>query len=125
MVEMVRVKQLYIKQLTGGKLCKLLINNGADLNISTFKIRMGHSPLYIAIRNRHADVAELLITSGADVNIQYNDEETPLFSAAENGHESIVKLLIEKGADITVENKYGNRATDGDKDKLIFLRGEV
>ena len=50
------------------KLCKLLINNGADLNISTSKITMGHSPLYFAIRNRHADVAELLITSSADVN---------------------------------------------------------
>jgi len=50
------------------ELCKLLINNGADLNISTSKITMGHSPLYFAIRNRHVDVAELLITSGADVN---------------------------------------------------------
>jgi cytohesin len=81
------------------ELCKLLINNGADLNISTFKITMGHSPLYIAIRNRHADVAELLITSGADVNKKNKFGESPMDMAIHAKLQNIVNLLIEHGAE--------------------------
>ena len=96
------------------KLCKLLINNGADLNISTFKIRMEHSPLYIAIRNRHADVAELLITSGADVNKKNKFGESPMDMAIHAKLQNIVNLLIEHGAE-TSSLKDNEKTTEKSK----------
>jgi ankyrin repeat protein len=41
----------------------------------------------------HKEIAELLITAGADVNAKTDDGETPLYWAVEEGHKEIVELL--------------------------------
>jgi serine/threonine-protein phosphatase 6 regulatory ankyrin repeat subunit B len=52
----------------------------------------------------HKDIAELLISHGAQINKGPN---TPLYYAVENGHKDLVELLLAHGADLTVRNNWG------------------
>ena len=62
----------------------------------------GWSPLMIAVRERHADTAELLMDFGSSPNDSDPrfPEVTALAVAARNGHVEIVELLIRRGADV-------------------------
>ena len=50
------------------------------------------------------EVAELLISKGADVNAKDKYGMTPLLRAAEGGYKKIIELLIAKGADVNAMN---------------------
>jgi len=65
-----------------------------------------HSPLSLAVQNRHANAVRLLIEQGANVNEATHYTLTPLANAAELGHVEIVKFLLEAGVKI-------NQAPDG------------
>jgi ankyrin repeat protein len=54
----------------------------------------------------HKEIAELLITNGADVNAKKAVEgETPLHEAAAYGNKEIAELLIVNGANVNVKDK--------------------
>jgi ankyrin repeat protein len=56
------------------------------------------------------DVAELLISKGADVSARAthpDNNSTPLHLAALNNHREVADLLISKGADVTVKARFG------------------
>ena len=53
------------------------------------------------------EMFEMLISKGANVNAKTKDNNTPLFSAAANGKNDIVELLIAKGADVNIKNNKG------------------
>ncbi|KAF8251592.1 ankyrin [Wilcoxina mikolae CBS 423.85] len=54
----------------------------------------GHTALHYAAMKGRTEIAEMLIASGATVDV------AALYMACENGHEATVRLLLEKGADI-------------------------
>ena len=58
--------------------------------------------LQIAALNGWKDVAELLIAQGANVNARTKDGNTPIYQAACEGHGDIVELLIANGADLNI-----------------------
>lgn len=61
----------------------------------------GSTLLHYAAYWGQIEVAELLITRGADVNIRNQKQGvTPLHFAAQNGHLPLVELLIKQGADV-------------------------
>ncbi|HVA66956.1 MAG TPA: ankyrin repeat domain-containing protein [Elusimicrobiota bacterium] len=60
----------------------------------------GDVPLHWAALNGYADIAQLLIKHGADVNVQNGGNDTPLHWAALGGHADLVKLLVGAGADV-------------------------
>lgn len=62
--------------------------------------------LHLAAYFGYRDVAEVLLTHGADVNAINSYGRTPLHRAAFNGHEDIAKLLLVHGADINARNKF-------------------
>jgi serine/threonine protein kinase/ankyrin repeat protein len=82
---------------------KLLIQNGADINIKDNK---GRTTLDYAILRNNEEIAKILIEKGADVNAKDNEGGTILRSALYN-RRSIFKLLIEKGADINAKDNKG------------------
>ena len=84
----------------------LLLRNGGDPNIgASWK---GHAtPLHVASRNAHAEIARRLIEAGAEVNVKDDDGDTPLLLAARGGSAEVVGLLIEAGADVAARNRYG------------------
>ena len=54
------------------------------------------------------DLAELLISRGADVNAEQEEGMTPLHIAARNGNAGIIAVLISKGAAIEKKDRSGH-----------------
>ncbi|CAF0819125.1 unnamed protein product [Rotaria sordida] len=77
---------------------------GGFVNCTT---KSGFTPLHIAAHYGNLEVAQLLITRGADVNYAASQNITPLHVASKWGKENIVKLLLEKGAQIDAKTKDG------------------
>jgi ankyrin repeat protein len=51
------------------------------------------------VTDNRADLTELLLDRGAEVNSANNDGRTPLIEAAMRGNLQIVQLLLARGAD--------------------------
>ncbi|KAK3913362.1 Ankyrin repeat domain-containing protein 50 [Frankliniella fusca] len=60
--------------------------------------RHGQTPLNLAARHGHADVVEVLLVGGAQVDHADRDGWTALRAAAWGGHRQVVDLLLEAGA---------------------------
>ena len=85
---------------------KILLATGADINEQDEEIGgagKGATPLFIAC-SYYEEMAKLLISKGADVNITTYSGDSPLMAACFLS-EDIVKLLLSKGADINAKNK--------------------
>lgn len=79
----------------------------------------GQTPLFIASFHasgdfsNHEKVIELLISSGADLNIQDENGNTPLHIALyQDESMSICRLLINQGARLDIENSEGETVRD-------------
>jgi ankyrin repeat protein len=81
---------------------KLLINYGADVNVSDK--RYGNS-LCAASYRGFKDIVEMLLNHGAEINVEDNRYANPLTAASSRGRSNVVHLLIERGANLNVENK--------------------
>jgi hypothetical protein len=75
---------------------RLLIERGADVNLST---TFSYVPLVYAVQAGNIDMINLLIEKGALVD-KDRDGTTPLSWAAYKGNVAVVELLLEKGADL-------------------------
>ena len=84
---------------------KSLLKKGADIN--QIGLYRDGSALHLAARSGQQEIAQLLIDSGATVDIRDLSDYTPLHNAAWNGNLDIVKLLLNAGADITARNYSG------------------
>lgn len=89
------------------KICKTLLENGADVNART---NNGITPLHLASGSGFADVVELLVEYRADVNVKINDGVTPLHMASRSGAVAVVKILMANGADYDAKNEDGMTA---------------
>ncbi|MBV1952710.1 MAG: ankyrin repeat domain-containing protein [Cycloclasticus sp.] len=72
---------------------KLLVSNGVNVNDKE-KNSIGWSPLHRASYHCYLEVARLLISKGADVNVRDESGWTPLHWASCRGHVKMVELLI-------------------------------
>ncbi len=64
----------------------------------------GNVPLHWAALNGYADIAQLLIKHGAQVNVQNGGKDTPLHWAALGGHADLARILINAGADVNAQD---------------------
>jgi ankyrin repeat protein len=60
----------------------------------------GMTPLHLACRGVHVDVAGFLVAAGADVTATDDNGVTPLHSVAFRGNMELCRLFIDNGADI-------------------------
>jgi ankyrin repeat protein len=95
------------------EILKLLIINGADVNV----IDKGHfneNPLLLnAIdmsnkRNIYDDLVQFIIEKGADVNATAKNGNTALHAAVGRGRKKIVEMLIAAGANVNAKNDLGS-----------------
>ncbi len=86
-----------------------LIADGVDVNARMKSIWLGDevTALHIATGRGDRDMAELLLSSGANANAQNSKGYTPLHLAVEQRRYEIARLLITKGADINAKDKGG------------------
>ena len=69
------------------------------------------TPLLLATRANHVEVAGLLIGAGADVNAKDNIRDTPFLYAGAEGRNEILRLILATGrADLGDTNRYGGTA---------------
>lgn len=79
--------------------------SGADANARDAK---GRTALLIAAREGHRDVAQALLTAGAEVDARSEGMNvTPLMAAAQRGDLPFVRLLLEAGADPNASSRNG------------------
>jgi hypothetical protein len=65
------------------------------------------TPLHYTARFGREDLAELLITAGADVESRNGRDERPLHVSATHRHPTVVKLLLARGADVNARGPEG------------------
>lgn len=89
-----RREQRLLDSTGGGNLSdvkRLVRKHGVSVNI---KFAEDLTPLIVAVRDGHIDIAAYLIRHGADVNAVNNRGLTPLMLAAERKRVDIVRLLL-------------------------------
>ena len=69
---------------------KHLINAGTDILPDAF----GRTPLYLATEGNYPEVVELLLRSGAYINVRNSDNETPLHIAIRMCNYSVIEVLL-------------------------------
>ncbi|XP_050796459.1 serine/threonine-protein phosphatase 6 regulatory ankyrin repeat subunit B-like isoform X2 [Gopherus flavomarginatus] len=83
-----------------------LLGFGAQVQLKGGKAQ--ETPLHIAARIREGEkVAEMLLKSGADVNVEQENGETAMHVAARHGNLRMIKALIEEGGELTSQSKAG------------------
>ncbi|MFP3027769.1 MAG: ankyrin repeat domain-containing protein [Wolbachia sp.] len=82
-----------------------LIEAGANINAVTTVQK--ETPLHIAVRYGHKEVAELLLNKGANVNAIERRKWTPLHTAVRYGHKEVAELLLDRGANVNAVDKTG------------------
>jgi ankyrin repeat protein len=103
---------------------KALLERGA--NVDAKDDRRGQTALMWAAAEGHADVAETLITAGADFRLRLTSGFTPLLFAVREGRSSVVRVLLKAGADandtVPMDRKrgYGGRLPPAGASALLL-----
>ena len=88
-----------------------VLHSGADVNKRSTRL-FGWTPLISAIYHRKSDVVDLLLASGADVNLGDSNGRTPLDWAITMSGENtnLLRRLIQSGADPRLKSGMGTDA---------------
>ena len=81
-----------------------------DLNHQQYRNK---TALHFAVNKKHADVVQVLIDAGADIETRNDEGRSPLHLASLLGELTTVKMLVKPGADV--------RATDSERDTCLTL----
>ncbi|MCF7799859.1 ankyrin repeat domain-containing protein [Candidatus Babeliales bacterium] len=96
---------------------KQLVNDGADINAYMFYENCDQSPIHWALHNKSMEIAEFLLTLGANINSTDEFGETPLHYCESDEYLDFAKKLIQLGANV-------NARRQGDFTPLHFLASE-
>jgi ankyrin repeat protein len=99
------------------KAAQTLLQIGAHVNpVSNNQMKL--LPLHSAAASRSADIVQLLLDNGADVNAQQHGGWTALHAAAGLGDPNMTRMLLNKGANPSLGGDDGKKPLD-----LANLRG--
>lgn len=93
-------------------LLEILVEQDADLNIEEHRSVGGFTPLFYAVEENDARVAEFLLENDADPNLHDAAMRfTPLHHCARKGLNDMAELLVNYGADGNLRDKEGCNAS--------------
>ena len=72
------------------------------------KDKIGYTSLLAAVETAGADVVELLIDAGADIEVKHNNGRSPILVASDFGDLQVVEVLVKAGADVCVTENFGD-----------------
>ena len=117
---------------------KLLMAAGAKIDVhKPKKDKSDYCLLLENSRQGNAEITEILIKAGANINARNAEGMTPLIIAAAEGNAEVAAKLIEAGADLEAKDENGNtalmyaslnnanEATDSEQDLAILENKEV
>ncbi|MEO1530192.1 MAG: acyltransferase family protein, partial [Planctomycetota bacterium] len=84
----------------------------SNVDVNVIPSGSGSSPLSTAVFLGHTEMVELLVASGADVNVPNPDLATPLHIACFMGRAASAKILLQSGANTSVLNGTGQTPAD-------------
>lgn len=79
----------------------------AGLGLDVRDSDVGATALFIAVERKHIPVAEILLSSGIDVNSKDSVGQTSLHRATHCGHDEMIRFLTKYDADIDCQNDDG------------------
>lgn len=79
---------------------------GIKLNLQG-KNAKGRAPLHLAARKDLTEIAQLLLSNGADPDVRDTDGWTPLHHACFNGNSMVVRALLQGGANLLIQGFGG------------------
>ncbi|EGC36131.1 hypothetical protein DICPUDRAFT_151426 [Dictyostelium purpureum] len=82
-----------------------ILDCGVDINMMEFD--KGTTALHIACSRGNKQIIELLVSRGADVNVQDNRGVTPLHSLVTNRYDILALWLIRHGGNIKIQDNNG------------------
>jgi len=82
---------------------KVLIVNGADVNLASNK----EAPIHAALRSGNDELSNLLIAKISDVNVLDNNQSSPLHLAVGSSSAARVRDLVDRGADGKKTDRQG------------------
>ena len=88
---------------------KWLKERPQDINVSD---NAGNTPFQIAALDGSAEVVQILLDAGCDIDCKNIDKDTPLIDAVENGHLDVVEMLLKAGLDPRQPNAFGKEPLD-------------
>lgn len=89
-----------------GNLLRVETFLGQGINTESADAR-GITPLHLATKHGHRNVAALLLKRGAAVNPESQDGVTPLSVAVQGGRQEMVALLLANGARVNEQAQIG------------------
>ena len=77
---------------------QILLDRGAHINASTYKLFSGSTPLHLAVKGNHMECVRELVKRGANIEARNNYRCTPAHEAAFHNHTSdILRILVNDG----------------------------
>ena len=83
----------------------LIVEHSQELNAQGFDDKQ--TPLHVALRNKHTDIAQLLLEHGADGKAEDSYKLTPLHLSSHHGYVEVAQILLELGADMEARDRQG------------------
>ena len=81
----------------------LIVEHSQDVNGRGFN---EETPLHVALRWGHANIAQLLLDHGADARAPDGYKRTPLHLASDGGHVEVARVLLERGVDTEARDDF-------------------
>lgn len=90
-----------------------LNNSWSGPHTLSLSAQTGQTALHLAVRHGRVVMVRLLLSCGADANIQDSQGTTALMFASERGHTHIARLLLERSqCDLTLTDKVRPHQTN-------------
>ncbi|MGM0507779.1 MAG: ankyrin repeat domain-containing protein [Fusobacteriota bacterium] len=109
----------YLMMAKDAKVAELLLDAGLDPNKSNSKGRK--IILDVAASSEKIDVLQVLVNSGADLDVQNVRGNTALMVSIMENNKVGAKLLIKSGADLNIQNNKGDTALMKATDPEIIM----